>query len=394
MIDGDSLFVGTLSAMTEQEKTQYVQKVLLDLGADIVSVELTRPHILSNIESSIKEYSSYVNDWVLRNRLGEMLGLPSEVDFTLKYVSNSMYFEQSFTKSIAEQRGLGANGTREYKKDVIYLSANTQDYIIPANREINEVMWYTPSFINLFGLDPLSSSSNLAFTEFGASFAGHTLYHVMPVFDTILTATAAELRNRVRGAEYSYSLHPAANGQKLLRLYPVPRRNGDQAGGGAGLGTSFSTPGSLFYYYYDRYGTYGNPDYSGTSANPLFSGSTGQVGNGLVSSPGDAQLNYIPYNQLNSNAKRWIYKYALALSARTLAWARGKFNSVPIPDAEIQLNADMLMTFYNDQETKLFDKLNKDLEELSYEKIMEKRASVQESIAKAQRSNPMGIWIF
>jgi hypothetical protein len=37
---------------------------------------------------------------------------------------------------------------------------------------------------------------------------------------------------------------------------------------------------------------------------------------------------------------------------------------------------------------------NKDLEELSYEKIMEKRAAVQESIAKSQRSNPMGIWIF
>jgi hypothetical protein len=50
------------------------------------------------------------------------------------------------------------------------------------NKEINEVMWYTPSFINLFGLDPFANS-NIAFSEFGASFAGHTLYHVMPVFD-------------------------------------------------------------------------------------------------------------------------------------------------------------------------------------------------------------------
>jgi hypothetical protein len=31
-----------------------------------------------------------------KNRLGEMLGLPSEIDFTLKYVSNSLYFEKSF----------------------------------------------------------------------------------------------------------------------------------------------------------------------------------------------------------------------------------------------------------------------------------------------------------
>ena len=40
--------------------------------------------------------------------------------------------------------------------------------------------------INLFGLDAFSNS-NIAFTEFGASFAGHSLYYIMPVFDTLLT---------------------------------------------------------------------------------------------------------------------------------------------------------------------------------------------------------------
>jgi len=388
-----SSFQGTLSGLTEQEIASFCKKVRLDLGANIISVKLLNEHIESSICSAIEEYSTYVNDWVLRNRLGEMLGLPSEVDFTLKYVSNSLYFEQSLTKHIAEQAGLGVNGTREYKKDSIILSAGTQDYIIPAGREINEIMWYTPAFINLFGMDP-HSNSNIAFSEFGASFAGHTLYHVMPVFDTILTAQAAELRNRIRGAEYSHMIHPGPNGTKLLRLFPIPKNNGD-SGGGFGIGSSMTTPGTVFYYYYDREGLYGNPDFAGNNANPGYSGQTSITqGNGLVATPADAQLNFISYKQLNSTAKRWIYKYALALSARTLSWAYGKFSTVPIPDAEMSLNAEQLMTFYNNQEEKLFAKLDKDLEELSYEKIMEKRAAIQEAIMRTHKSMPMGIYLF
>jgi hypothetical protein len=44
---------------------------------------------------AIEEYSTFINNWVINNRLGEMLGLPSEYDFTLKYVSNSLYDEKS-----------------------------------------------------------------------------------------------------------------------------------------------------------------------------------------------------------------------------------------------------------------------------------------------------------
>ena len=42
----------------------------------------------------------------------------------------------------------------------------------------------------------------------------------------------------------------------------------------------------------------------------------------------------------------------------------------------------------------LKEKLEKDLEELSYEKIMEKRAAIQESINKSLGFTPMGIYTF
>lgn len=392
---------GCLTGMSETEKNRIFNRIRRKLGAPVMGVELLDEQIEECICEAIEEYSGYINDWVLRNRLGEMLGLPSEIDFTLKYVSNSLYFENSFASKIGEQVGLGANGTTEVKTTYISLTAGTQDYVIPANREVVDILWYTPAFINLFGLDPFSSN-NIAFSEFGASFAGYSLYSVMPVFDTIMTAQAAKLRNRVRGSEYHYMIRPGADGTKTLKLFPVPRNNANSAAGpNLGIGGGAGTPGTMFYTYRDRVGNYGNSDYSGYTANPGFTGTTNadgsiQDGNGLVSGPGDAQLNYISWSQLNSVAQTWVKKYAQALAKELLGIGiRGKFNGqLPIPGAELTLNKDDLISTGREDQQKLLDKLEKDLEELSYDKIMEKRVSVQESVNKTLSFIPMKIWIY
>jgi len=392
---------GCLTGMTVTEKNQIFRRIRRKLGAPVMGVELLDEQIEECICEAVEEYSGYINDWVLRNRLGEMLGLPSEVDFTLKYVSNSLYFENSFATQIGEQIGLGANGTREVKTTSITLTAGTQDYIIPAEREVLDILWYTPAFINLFGLDPFSNQ-NIAFSEFGASFAGHSLYSVMPVFDTIMTAQAAELRNRVRGSEYHYLIRPGADGTKILKLFPVPRNGVNSvAGPSLGIGGGAGTPGTMFYTYRDRAGNYGNSNYSGYTANPGFTGTTNidgtiQQGNGLVSGPGDAELNYINWYQLNSVAQTWVKKYAQALAKELLGIGiRGKFNGqLPIPGAELTLNKDDLISTGREDQQKLLDKLEKDLEELSYDRIMEKRAAVQESVNKTLAYVPMKIWIY
>lgn len=382
--------IGCLSGVTDSQKMGIRKKVRHFFGAPTLDIELVDDQIDSELCTSISEYSTYINDWVLRNRLGEMLGLPSEVDFTLKYVSNSLYFEQSFATHMSEQVGLGANSQREMKLGSIELTGGTQTYYIPSGREVNEVLWFTPAFINLFGLDP-HANTNIAFSEFGASFAGHTLYHVMPVFDTILTAQAAELRNRVRGSEYSYSLHGGPDGQRQLKLYPVPMSSNGLNGASTGIGGGATTPGTVFYYYYDRAGTYGNPLFSGNSANPNYTGTTG---NGLVSGPGDAQLNQISYAQMNSVAQNWVLNYTIARCALVLSMMRGTYSELPIPGASVTMNADQLMSLFTSERDRLFKKLEDDLNELSYQKIMENRASVQESISKTLGYTPMGIFVY
>ena len=390
---------GALTGMTQNEQTKLFKRIRRFLGEPVMGVELDDEQIEECVVIAIEEYSSYINNWVLQNRLAEMLGLPSDIDFTLKYVSNSLYFEKAYAESYSQQAGLGVNGTTELKTAAINLSAGTQDYIIPAGQEVNEILWFTPSFINLFGLDPFNNS-NIAFTEFGASFAGQQMYSVMPVFDTILTAQAAELRNRVRGSEYSYVIKPGPNGTKVLKLFPIPNNN--NAGSSfQGIAGGAGTPGTVFYYYYDRIGNYGNPLLSGNTANPGFTGLTtdqitaGYQGNGLVSTPADAELNFISYNQLNSVSQRWIKRYALALAKEVLGLGiRGKFNGVlPVPGAELTLNKDDLITTGRDDQDKLMTELKEQLAELSYDKIMEKRAAIQTAINTNLGFGPMGIYV-
>jgi len=401
-----SLNIGsTATGMTASERIEIYNYIRLKFGASTLEVELIDAELEYSICDGIREYSTWVNRWILRNRLGEMLGLPNEIDFTLKYISNSLYFERSFSQKIAEQSGFGVNSTRELKTDSINLSGGVQTYDIPAGREITEVLWFTPSFINLFGLDPFANQ-NIAFSEFGASFAGHTLYHVMPVFDTILTAQAAELRNRVRGSEYAYSIHGGADGKKLIRLYPTPRIGQFGGSNNTGIGGGAGTPGTMFYRYYDRVGVAGNPDFSGNSANPNWTADTisntidgvtyetTEQGNGLVATPADAQLDIINWEQLNDIAKQWVRKWALAEAAENLHFIRGKYDVLPIPEKEMKLNADALISYAEKEKERLYKQLDEDMEKLSYKQIMEDRAAIQEAVNKSLSYGPMGVWVY
>lgn len=379
-----------LSGMTSDEQAVLFRRIRRYLGEPVVGVAIADSQIETAIIMAIEEYSSYINNWALENRMSQMLGLPKDIDFTLKFVSNNFGFEKTFTQAYSEQAGTAMNSNREMKVDSISLTANTQDYYIPAGREVSEIMWYTPNFVNFFGLDPFSSA-NMAFSEFGASYAGYNLYHVMPLFDTILTAQAAKLRNKVRGSEYSYRMVGGPNGTKRLSLYPIPRTTGTPETGTGGIGT----PGTMFYLYYDSLGIGGNEAFSGNTANPGYTGGTGTQGNGLVSGPSDAKLYYLTYNELNDVGKTWVKKYAMAHSAKILGRSiYGKFSGeLPIPGATVTLNADMLLADANKEIDTLKEELKDTLEKLNYKAILENNAAIQENINKTMGYNPLGIFI-
>lgn len=391
-IDVDS----PMSGMTQNDIIKLYKRIRRKLGEPVMGVELRDEQLEECVCEAIEEYSSFINTWALENRMSQMLGLPTNIDFTLKFVSNNFGFERTFARAYSDIVGTSASSTRELKIDSIVLTAGTQHYFIPSGRELNELMWYTPSFVNLFGLDPLQNNS-IAFTEFGASFAGNSMYAVMPVYDTLLTATSAALRNKVRGSEYSYRVMGGPNGTKNLTLYPVPQSVNTSDNNYVSPG--FVTPGTIFYYYFDTFGIGGNDAMSGFTANPNYTGGTDaqgnpSQGNGLVSGPSDAQLYNLTYTELNDPAKRWVKRYAQANAKELLGLGvRGKFSGLlPIPGGEVTLNAESLISAGKEDMAALRTELTDTLEKLNYKAILENNAAIQESINKTFLYTPLGVW--
>ena len=382
-----------LSGMSSSDVARLYRRIRRKLGEPVMNVELRDEQLQECVEEAIEEYSSFINNWSLENKMSQMLGLPKNIDFTLKFVSNNFGFERTFARAYSDLVGNSSTSLRELKVAVITLSAGTQNYFIENGREINEVMWYTPSYINLYGFDPLSNS-NIAYTEFGASFAGYNLYSVMPIYDTFLTAQAATVRNKVRGSEYSYKIVGGPNGTKKLTLYPIPKMPANSGY----ISPGFATPGSVLYYYYDTVGVGGNSELSGFTANPNYTGGTNSLGqesqgNGLVSGPSDAQLYNLSYAELNDPAKRWVKRFAQAMAKELLGLGiRGKFSTVPIPGAEVTLNADSLISNGREDMTALREELKDTLGKLNYKAILENNASIQDSINKTFIYSPLGIW--
>ena len=80
---------------------------------------------------------------------------------------------------------------------------------------------------------------------------------------------------------------------------------------------------------------------------------------------------------------------ALAICTEMLGRVRSKFKSVPIPDREVTLNGEELVTQGIDKQDKLREQLRDDLEKLTIPSLMEQEATKAENIQKMLMYTPI-----
>jgi hypothetical protein len=108
-----------------------------------------------------------------------------------------------------------------------------------------------------------------------------------------------------------------------------------------------------------------------------------------ISGPNNIPLGNIPFKTINQPGKQWIRQYTLALSKELLGLIRSKFQSVPIPNADLQLNGDALISQGREDKEKLSTQLKEFLSNLTYQKLMEADALAAENLNKQLRYVPM-----
>jgi len=102
----------------------------------------------------------------------------------------------------------------------------------------------------------------------------------------------------------------------------------------------------------------------------------------------------LPYENINSMGKQWIRRFALALSKETLGQIRGKFGgNVPIPGDNVSLNASDLLSQAKEEKDKLREELAKNLDEMTYSKLIATDSEMTENAEKVMSRTPLKIFV-
>jgi len=368
-----------MAIINEPERSEFYQKVRHLLGAPLRSVELEDEMMDTLLEYSIDDYSQYVQDWLIESQWTSLNNLNLDTQsLSRAFVTKSLDFETRYTYAYSKIVGLQAGGDWEIKKDYIQLVPNQQIYEIPAGREINEVLWFTPSTLNnlMFGLGGFAGIGNGTGLGGGGglsqigNMAGS--YYLTPAFDTLLRMQEVNIQRRIYAGDLTYYITALPGGKKALHLLNTP-------GGKFDFGNAELSKGQVWYWYYDT--SQGDRDKC-LADNP-----------DIVLLPSDVPFNKISWNKLNNPAQIWVRRWFTAYCKETLARVRGKFSgNLKAPDGDLTMDYASLATEAKDEKTKLIDELigtEGRLTRLRPEKIMEREALLAENLNKQLKFRAM-----
>ena len=99
------------------------------------------------------------------------------------------------------------------------------------------------------------------------------------------------------------------------------------------------------------------------------------------------------YDLINSIGRQWIFEYTLALVKEILGYVRGKYGTIPIPNADITLNQSDLLAAATAEKTALLERLRAYFDETSRSSLLERRATEKASRDKDLDGVPTFIYI-
>ena len=135
-----------MAVIPEPERTQLYTRLRHLLGAPLRSVELEHEQLDSLLELSIEDYSQYVQDFLIESQWTSLYNLNmSEQSLSRAFITRSLDYEQRYTYAYSKIVGLQAGGDWVLEKDYIQLVPGQQIYEIPAGRELNELLWFSPA---------------------------------------------------------------------------------------------------------------------------------------------------------------------------------------------------------------------------------------------------------
>lgn len=358
--------------ISKEDKDKLYTQIYHLLGAPVRGVELTDDQMDTFLELSVAEYEQYVNDWLIESQWSALAGLDIDnQSLTKAFITRSLDYESQYAYAYSKIVGLQAHGPWELKKDYIQLTGGTQMYIIPAGREINELLWFSRAELTDSIVDPfLGGFGGLGGVGFGgvggfAQVGAAGSYFLLPAYDLLLRMGDRNLKNRLIGGDLTYRITAGPNGTKIVHLYNVP-------GGKFDFG-SIQNHTNVWYWYYETTDHDTCLDYN----------------KDIVKLPSDVDTTPITWGDLNTPAQSWVRKFFLAYAKEGLARIWGKFSGdIQVPESNIKMDYQSLLTESKDEKFKLIEELRLRLERLRPDKLLERKANEAEYLNRALKLRP------
>jgi hypothetical protein len=341
------------------------------LGYPIVDVELQQTNFFAAFEEAISEYGNQVNTYVSRDNLLSLLGASTgSQSLSQEYVDSNNSSIIKLSEHYGTSVGVGGNvtyftGSIQIKREKQVYDLKTDGSVLlesgsfqTDNFTIRKVHHYPlPALIRY--QDPYAGTGlGMQGLLEGFGWGGYTpavSFVLYPLNHDLLRIQGIEFNDMIRKSAYSFRLV-----NNRLSIFPIPNRD---------MRLHFEyTLDSL-------------------EVSPL------KRGRGRISDYSNVPYGNMIYSRINSMGKQWIKRYTLALCKEMLGYVRSKYSSIPIPESDITLNGDVLLSAAESEKQNLIEELKEILNEFSRQSILERKQAESEALLSEIGRVPLRFYI-
>ena len=358
------------------------------MGAPIVEVEVTDDMLCDALELATEDYASEVQNQLIENQWSALFSKTlSKTDLAFALSTRQLDLSRDLSYWFSREKGLQQRGPYELKKDYLIIECGKQDYVIPAGREINRVMFMaepsTPAAIYTqlsAGAWGLAGGLNMGMMG-GVGFAGTGTYGLFPFFfggmsDIGTMAQHISNMRRIFTNDVYYTVTAGPEGTHIVHLHGSNRFSFLPQGMCSNGVTSLN--GCVVYYtYYDV--SNGDADEC-RRLHP----------DDIILTPDQIPLNRMDYAFLNEPTKVIVRNFFFYRATMALAMVRGKFSgTIMIPDAEAKLDYQMLISMADKWRDDAIKELRERLQRITPYGIVEREAKMADDMYKIMSGKPM-----
>ena len=375
-----------MTRVTEEVKNLF-KKVRTTIGGGVRTVELSDEALCDLLEVCVEDYAEKVQNFLVETQWASLNGKEiSRTDFAFALSTRTFDMSKDYSYWFSKQVGLQQEGPWELKKDFFTIEKGKQVYMIPAGRTINKVMYVNPPvsqaalFANYGGID-IGFGGGYAQLG-GGAYGPIGGFYTAPAADVAYLATDIQYKNRLLRSDLVYKVTAGPNGTKLIHLLSTPGSRlsfGYMGGVGSGLGLVGC---EVWYTYYDTNSKEEEEECMLANINDV------------ILTPDQVPLSKMDYNFLNEPTKVLVRQLLVAKAKETIGNIRGTFSGkVHIPQAELQMDYQMLITQGQQEYQKVMEALEKRLERMSPAAIMETNAKIMQQNLEIMKGTPLGIFV-